>query len=31
MSGGSRSVDLSSPDIQQAWQEVRNDSSDTNW
>jgi hypothetical protein len=31
MSGGKRSVDLSNPDIQEAWQEVRNDASKTNW
>jgi hypothetical protein len=31
MSGGKRSVDLSNADIQEAWQEVRNDKSDTNW
>lgn len=31
MAGGMRSVDLSDPEIQQAWQEVRNDASDSNW
>jgi len=31
MSGGKRSVDLSNKDIQSAWQEVRNDASETNW
>ena len=31
MAGGMRSVDLSNPEIQQAWQEVRNDASDSNW
>ncbi|CAF1037219.1 unnamed protein product [Adineta ricciae] len=31
MAGAKRSVDLSSADIQQAWQDVRNDGADTNW
>ncbi len=31
MAGGKRSVDLSSADIQEAWQEVRSDKSETNW
>jgi hypothetical protein len=31
MSGGKRSLDLSSAGIQEAWQEVRNDGAETNW
>ncbi|UJR31106.1 hypothetical protein I4U23_018614 [Adineta vaga] len=31
MAGAKRSVDLSNADIQQAWQDVRNDAADTNW
>jgi hypothetical protein len=31
MAGVKRSVDLSKTDIQEAWQEVRNDAADTNW
>jgi hypothetical protein len=31
MAAGKRSVDLSNPDILEAWQEVRNDAADTNW
>jgi hypothetical protein len=26
-----RTIDLSSEDIQQAWQDVRNDAAETNW
>ena len=31
MAGGLRSVNLSDPEIQQAWQEVRNDAAESNW
>jgi hypothetical protein len=31
MAGGKRSVDLSNTEIQEAWQEVRSDGSETNW
>ncbi|CAF3152083.1 unnamed protein product [Rotaria socialis] len=31
MAGPKRSVDLSSVEIQEAWQQVRNDASDDNW
>lgn len=31
MAGSKRSVDLSSAEIQDAWQEVRNDANDANW
>ena len=31
MTGAMRSVDLSNPEIQEAWQDVRNDASGSNW